>query len=1619
MALNRTELELTVKTVGQQAISELNQKLGLTRAEAKKVIAEFYGFEKAKDVVEDFGETVLSTEKGIERYVRFLQKQRSEVQFAGDQYKQLTAEILQYQSALKKAQAAAVIEPMSANDLNTERGLRQQIQTLREQRAELQLSSTEYQQLSATIRQYEAALRSAQGVEEKTGQDPMQGPRQLNYRTQAGLQEYLTLLREQRSQLEYNTQAFAEYGQKISQVESLLKRVSEIPVAQPSEDQLRTVRGLQQEISRLQQRRDQIDYTSDAYKQLSARITEYEAVLKRVQGREKQTTQGPAAAEYIYPTTTLKGLQQAIAQARGALETTDIRDPNFKAFKADLEDLNQLYAERSRIMLQPVSDAEQKTERGLQRQIAYLREQRAELDIVSAEYRKITGQIETLENRLKAAAGKAKELAPERTYALNTERGVQQQIAALREQRAELSLTSAEYARLTKQINQYQAELDRAQQGEAAIGGRFGGRLLGAAGAVGATSLFGGGIISGLGAGAGYLAGGQAGAFAAAGIAQSIQMTVMPATELAAQVSRLNKVLSEESGVQYARNLEFIRTISISTGQTLPEATQSFLKLNASVKAAGGDAETARGVYEAIAGAIVKFGGSAQDVNGALTATTQIFSKGKVQAEELQGQIGERLVGAYVKFAQANGWTTKQLSKFLEEGEVTLEQFLKFADFIQKDGVKALDDYGKSAEGAGNRFNAAFSQFQVKIGQALLPAGAALQDFGVKLLEVSGDAIVGLVNGIKQLTAAFQAIPKPVVDATVAFVAFLGAWRLLTAAVAAVQGLKAAVWFGELATAIATTGGILPAASAAFQAFWVAVTGPVGATAAVVAGLAAIGVALYQNNEDFRNWVDAVGQIISEDWKRGMDSMQRFAKGAFDWIGNGLSNLGKTIGDAFGGIGKTISDGLSGVTNRLIGWYNSLPSWAKIAFGRTVGGDGGAQLATGIEIFGGLNQRVQQRVQANRRAAINQTIGSFYGQDNGFINPFASSVLERGGPGNDIQKSLPGQSGGDDDKKEKEKKAARDKALQDYFNKMLRLQKEAFDNQMAYDRQLFENRLRRQKEEFDRRTELARLSEEASISDLGEGGKRVAGLFQELRDRRRSDEAELFQLRQSYDQKLFQIEQKNLQDLFDKRQELIREQAKDVVTPGNNAAAGFSTFTSIAQSMGLLVTSGYRPGDPGYHGKDQAKDYGGSPQNMLRFARYMAEEFGSQLKELIYTPLGFGIKDGKRVPLSFWGDAVNRNHYDHVHAAFTGAPGARAATPARPTNAPRVNLQPNVGDSAALRAAAASDLEEISKTKAFQIEVRSRVIDKTLAGFRDAVKETVKPLDDAKKSADEQLASAQNYFNLLAEGITPELKKQFDQIDEIAKKEREMLSGMADRLQLEMVSNDLTEDQRKRFQEQLDLIRAYLKSQGGVVGEVKKTVVAATAAEERLQRIKDLAGGIANSVGNTIGKAFDLVIDGTEDWGRSLQEIASGVLREIANQILQIMVIRPITQVLSNVLPGFLGGLFANGGIMTADGPVPLRTYARGGIANDPQLALFGEGSMPEAYVPLPDGRRIPVVMQGGGGGGTSVVVNVDARGTQVQGNDANGQQLGRVISQAVQAELIRQKRPGGLLVGA
>ncbi|EGY9266822.1 tape measure protein [Escherichia coli] len=116
---------------------------------------------------------------------------------------------------------------------------------------------------------------------------------------------------------------------------------------------------------------------------------------------------------------------------------------------------------------------------------------------------------------------------------------------------------------------------------------------------------------------------------------------------------------------------------------------------------------------------------------------------------------------------------------------------------------------------------------------------------------------------------------------------------------------------------------------------------------------------------------------------------------------------------------------------------------------------------------------------------------------------------------------------------------------------------------------------------------------------------------------------------------------------------------------------------------------------------------------------------------------------------------------------------------------------------------------------------------------------------------------------------------------------------------------------------------------------------------------------------------------------------------------------------------------FANGGIFGKDGVIPLRAYQKGGIANSPQLALFGEGSMNEAYVPLPDGRTIPVTLSTDGmsGGGNvlspvSIEINVHSDGSTTESGDTESiwNNTAKRVKAVVLETIAQEKRPGGSL---
>ena len=126
----------------------------------------------------------------------------------------------------------------------------------------------------------------------------------------------------------------------------------------------------------------------------------------------------------------------------------------------------------------------------------------------------------------------------------------------------------------------------------------------------------------------------------------------------------------------------------------------------------------------------------------------------------------------------------------------------------------------------------------------------------------------------------------------------------------------------------------------------------------------------------------------------------------------------------------------------------------------------------------------------------------------------------------------------------------------------------------------------------------------------------------------------------------------------------------------------------------------------------------------------------------------------------------------------------------------------------------------------------------------------------------------------------------------------------------------------------------------------------------------------------------------------------SDMLNKVADRFLDIA--------LNQALFGNAGGKTVTGGLFKLFG------FANGGRPPVGRPSIVGERG-PELFVPRTSGTIVPNNKLGGGNN-TSVVVNVDASGSDVQGDDAGAKELGSVISIAVQSELVKQQRPGGLL---
>ncbi|MAL11790.1 MAG: hypothetical protein CMF74_19260 [Maricaulis sp.] len=178
-----------------------------------------------------------------------------------------------------------------------------------------------------------------------------------------------------------------------------------------------------------------------------------------------------------------------------------------------------------------------------------------------------------------------------------------------------------------------------------------------------------------------------------------------------------------------------------------------------------------------------------------------------------------------------------------------------------------------------------------------------------------------------------------------------------------------------------------------------------------------------------------------------------------------------------------------------------------------------------------------------------------------------------------------------------------------------------------------------------------------------------------------------------------------------------------------------------------------------------------------------------------------------------------------------------------------------------------------------------------------------------------------------------------------------------------------------------------------------------------LNDITEQSVKLSKVMGDSFAESFKGVVRGT----MTVQDAFRNMLNRIADFFIDTAAQLAATQLQRSIL-----GLFGN---MFNFSTTPLNDIqntpvyaANGGPVGMRNPYIVGERG-PELFVPNQSGNIIPNHdLAGLGGGSTTVVVNVDASGSSVEGDEQQSRELGRLISVAVQSELIQQKRPGGLL---
>lgn len=411
------------------------------------------------------------------------------------------------------------------------------------------------------------------------------------------------------------------------------------------------------------------------------------------------------------------------------------------------------------------------------------------------------------------------------------------------------------------------------------------------------------------------------------------------AIETAADIESMRNAIKFASldSQDFAANMAFLKdTIIGKLKMPMMETYQGFQTLSGAMMGTKLQGQGARDVFESVSMGARVMGLSAENTNGVFLALGQMMSKGKVSAEEMNQQLGERLPGALNIAAKAMGMSKSQLMDIMANGQLMAEDFLpKFAQEMRNTFEKGVPEALESTRAKMDEL----SNQQITVREAWANTFGPLND---KLREIRSGALQMLINGFEGLKKLFVTI-SPYAEAVgmtllalSPVLAAVGIWANWNAIAFGLWTVKYYAWIAATKVATAVQW-LFNAAMWANPLTWI--------IAAIVALVAAL-IILYMKVDKVRGFIWALWEAIKELGSIITD----FFVGLWDAITTGDTSRLKNAFKAGERLSKAWSKGMeAGIKDfNADKLQQKLDALNPANAGKAAGGTGGGDLVTNL-----------------------------------------------------------------------------------------------------------------------------------------------------------------------------------------------------------------------------------------------------------------------------------------------------------------------------------------------------------------------------------------------------------------------------------------------------------------------------------------------------------------------------------------------------------------------------------------------------------------------------------------------------------------------------------------------